>query len=198
MSGRSYQNTPDGRYFVVAGRLWRSTNLTIPDIERQRLVGQLMAARRAVKNANAGQGGMKLARAAVNAAKVALSERGPAWWQDGARDFNRHLAENTPYRDWAASRKPWRYHALSGPQSWSARALDRCGWRSAVRRGPTVSLLRDRLAGGPAAPRSVPCRSRRRPRARPVQSPRGRLRDVGRARSGSRATGLRLALIARK
>jgi len=36
----------------------------------------------------------------VNAAKVALGERGPVWWQDDAKDFNRHLVKNTPYRDW--------------------------------------------------------------------------------------------------
>lgn len=35
----------------------------------------------------------------VNAAKIALGERGPVWWEDGARDFNRHLVKNTPYRD---------------------------------------------------------------------------------------------------
>lgn len=43
---------------------------------------------------------MAAARTAVNAAKVALGERGPAWWTDGAKDFNRHLARNTPYADW--------------------------------------------------------------------------------------------------
>jgi hypothetical protein len=36
----------------------------------------------------------------VQEAKVALGERGPAWWTDGAPDWNRHLAKNTPYRDW--------------------------------------------------------------------------------------------------
>ena len=40
------------------------------------------------------------ARAAVQAAKVGLGERGPAWWKDGAPDFNRRLAKNTPYAEW--------------------------------------------------------------------------------------------------
>ena len=40
------------------------------------------------------------ARRAVDAAKIALGERGPVWWQDGAPDLNRHLVKNTPYRDW--------------------------------------------------------------------------------------------------
>lgn len=64
-----------------------------------------MDARRAVKSAKAGQGDMKLARAAVDVAKVALGERGPVWWEDGAPDFNRHKAKNTPYAKWATALK---------------------------------------------------------------------------------------------
>ena len=44
----------------------------------------------------------EIARARVDAAKVALGERGPVWWTDGAPDLNRHLAKNTPYADWFA------------------------------------------------------------------------------------------------
>lgn len=40
------------------------------------------------------------ARAAVDAAKISLGERGPVWWSDGATDFNRYLVKNTPYSDW--------------------------------------------------------------------------------------------------
>lgn len=105
MSGRSYPTTPDGRYFIVAGRLWRSTNPALPEPERQHLVDGLMDARRAVKEAKAGKGDLKAARAAVDAAKVALGERGPVWWDDGAPDYNRHLAKNTPYAQWAAALK---------------------------------------------------------------------------------------------
>jgi hypothetical protein len=36
----------------------------------------------------------------VHAAKVALGERGPVWWADGAPDLNRRLVRNTPYADW--------------------------------------------------------------------------------------------------
>lgn len=39
----------------------------------------------------------KAARAQVHAAKLALGERGPPWWSDGAPDYNRHLLKNTPY-----------------------------------------------------------------------------------------------------
>lgn len=97
--------TPDGRYFLIAGRLWRATNPALSEPERQRLVNQLMDARRAVKDAKAGKGDMSAARAAVDSAKVGLGERGPVWWDDGAPDFNRHLAKNTPYAAWAAARK---------------------------------------------------------------------------------------------
>lgn len=44
----------------------------------------------------------RLARAAVDAAKHALGERGPVWWTDGAPDYNRYLAKNTPYAAWFA------------------------------------------------------------------------------------------------
>lgn len=43
------------------------------------------------------------ARAAVDTAKVALGERGPLWWSDGAPDYNRKLVKNTPYAIWFAT-----------------------------------------------------------------------------------------------
>ncbi len=99
-----YPVTPDGRYFVVRGRLWRTTNPALPEESRARLTSELMAARRAVQAAgrNGDAGAMRAARSAVDAAKVALGERGPVWWSDGAPDFNRHLAKNTPYAAWHA------------------------------------------------------------------------------------------------
>lgn len=48
---------------------------------------------------------MAEARRRVEAAKVALGERGPAWWTDGAPDYNRHLVKNTPYADWFSDLK---------------------------------------------------------------------------------------------
>lgn len=41
----------------------------------------------------------KAARARVHAAKLALGERGPVWWDDGAPDYTRQLIANTPYAD---------------------------------------------------------------------------------------------------
>nr|MBF0685999.1 hypothetical protein [Pseudomonas sp.] len=94
--------TPDGRYIVVRGRLWRASNPHLPDAERTALVHDLATARRDVKAALRDANPVRLAaaRAAVHLAKVALGERGPPWWTDGAKDFNRHMAKNTPYAQW--------------------------------------------------------------------------------------------------
>ncbi len=91
--------TPDGRYLIVRGRLWRASNPALPEPERQRLVDGLMDARRAVKQALQTQdaAALAVARRHVDAAKHALGERGPVWWTDGAPDINRHLVKNSPY-----------------------------------------------------------------------------------------------------
>lgn len=97
-----YPTTPDGRYLVVRGRLWRCSNPTLSDDDRARFVVELMRARSGVGRALRANDGpaKKAARAAVHKAKIALGERGDPWWDDGAPDFNRHLAKNTPYADW--------------------------------------------------------------------------------------------------
>lgn len=96
--------TPDGRYLVVRGRLWRRTNPKLAEDERERLVHDLMAARRAKQIAMKAddRDAREAARDAVDAAKRALGERGPVWWTDGAPDYTRKLAKNTPYADWYA------------------------------------------------------------------------------------------------
>ena len=96
---KNHPVTPDGRYFVVRGRLWRRTDPSLPPPLEQSLVADLMAARRAVKNAK-NDIELRTSRAAVDKAKHALGERGPVWWKDGAPDYNRHLAKNTPYAAW--------------------------------------------------------------------------------------------------
>ena len=98
-------STPDDRYIIVRGRLWRKANPFLPPDERARLTGELMAARRAVAAAQRARDDTRLreARAAVHAAKTALGERGPVWWTDGARDYTRFLARNTPYAAWYAA-----------------------------------------------------------------------------------------------
>ncbi|OLP58003.1 hypothetical protein BJF93_12970 [Xaviernesmea oryzae] len=86
---------------VVRGRLWRLANPHLAEGERQSLVRQLMAGRRAVKDAVDADQRVK-ARQQVNDTKIALGERGPVWWSDGTPDYNRRFAKNTPYADWFA------------------------------------------------------------------------------------------------
>lgn len=91
--------TPDGRYLVVRGRLWRRADPRLAPAKRERLVHELMDARRAVRDAGSPPA-LAAARARVDAAKRALGERGPVWWSDGAPDLTRRMARNTCYRAW--------------------------------------------------------------------------------------------------
>lgn len=97
--------TPDGRYLVVRGRLWRRSDPRLEEAERAALVSDLMTARRAKKQALADddQAAIARARSRVDAAKTALGERGPVWWDDGAPDLTRRLARTTEYADWYAA-----------------------------------------------------------------------------------------------
>ena len=97
--------TPDGRYFVVRGRLWRRANPSMPAEKRDVLVRELMAAQRAVKAALASgrPEELALARKAVDVAKNGLGERGPVWWTDGAPDLNRHKVSGSVYAEWWAA-----------------------------------------------------------------------------------------------
>jgi len=98
--------TPDGRYIVVDGVLWRATRPDLSEAEHTRLVGELMDARRAVGTGKrAGDDtAVATARRAVDTAKIALGERGPPWWDDGAPDYNRRKVANTPYAAWWVAR----------------------------------------------------------------------------------------------
>jgi hypothetical protein len=99
-----YPVTPDGRYFVVRGRLWRCTDPELPAERKAELTRVLMDARRAKARAmRAGDAkARELARQQVDEAKQALGERGPVWWTGDATDWNRHMARNTPYAVWFA------------------------------------------------------------------------------------------------
>ena len=83
----------------MRGRLWRTSNPHLPEDTRESLVRDLMKARRDVAAAKRENDPEleKDARARVHEAKVALGERGPVWWDDGAPDYNRCLVKNTPY-----------------------------------------------------------------------------------------------------
>ncbi|PQV62896.1 hypothetical protein B1R32_11936 [Abditibacterium utsteinense] len=76
--------TPDGHHVIIDGRKWRATNPDLPEDVRQNLVNELMSARRAVGAALKIQDAdaEKTARARVSAAKIALGERGPKWWEN--------------------------------------------------------------------------------------------------------------------
>lgn len=75
------ETTDDGHYIVVDGRRWRATDPSIPEDRRTELVQILMAWRREVRRTK-GTAQESAARAGVQAAKVALGERGaPPWWE---------------------------------------------------------------------------------------------------------------------
>ena len=94
-----YPETPDGRYFVSKARLWRRSDPSLPEPARRAAVRDLMAARRAVRDAATPEA-IAAARARVQDAKERLGERGPVWWDDGAPDLTRHAPWTGPYAAW--------------------------------------------------------------------------------------------------
>lgn len=84
MAAHGAKHTDDGRWVVVDGRRWRASDPSIPATLRQELVDELMDARRAVGAAKRADDhdAEASARARVQAAKVALGERGAPWWED--------------------------------------------------------------------------------------------------------------------
>jgi hypothetical protein len=89
--------TDDGHYVVINGRRWRATDPTIPVGRCDELVRTLMAWRREVRTTK-GTPQESDARAGVQAAKVALGERGsPPWWEQTAEQrrsrWQAHVAE---------------------------------------------------------------------------------------------------------
>jgi hypothetical protein len=87
MAGLKHPVTPDGRYFVVRGKLWRMANPNLSPPTRS------VKARSAVRSAKLAGDPVAEAAAhrAVDAAKRALGERGPVWWTDGSPDLNRQM-----------------------------------------------------------------------------------------------------------
>lgn len=134
--------TPDGRYLIVRGRLWRAVNPALDAARKAALTDELMAARREIARArrDADREAERIARATVHRAKTALGERGPVWWDDGAPDLNRRLARNTPYAEWYAREQRWestilallaeRTRGRTICPSEVARAVEPDGWRA--------------------------------------------------------------------
>jgi uncharacterized protein len=73
--------TDDGHFVVINGRRWRATDPAIPEEVGAVLRKALMAARRDVGTLLRAGEDPKPARARVQAAKVALGERGTPWWE---------------------------------------------------------------------------------------------------------------------
>jgi hypothetical protein len=90
MAGLQHPVTPDGRYFVVRGRLAQADPHLDPE-RKLELVRVLMRARRAVKDARASgdRAAEVAAHKAVDVAKRTLGKRGPVWWNDGSPDIAR-------------------------------------------------------------------------------------------------------------
>jgi hypothetical protein len=57
---QKHPTTPAGRYFVVDGQLWRCSNPSLSDQERQRFVSELMDARREVRRAKSSNAASQL------------------------------------------------------------------------------------------------------------------------------------------
>jgi hypothetical protein len=66
-------------FILVNGRRWRKSDPSIHENFHQELVNELMAARRAVRAATSDRE-IRRSRRRVNDAKIALGERGRAWW----------------------------------------------------------------------------------------------------------------------
>jgi hypothetical protein len=103
MAGLQHPVTPDGRYFVVRGRLWRLANPSLSPEVRSAPVSEMMVARSAVRSAKLA--GDHAAEAAVDAAKNKLGERGPSRWTDGSPNLNRQMVKNTRYAAWYSDLK---------------------------------------------------------------------------------------------
>jgi Protein of unknown function (DUF3253) len=128
----------DGRYVVVDGRKWRATDPSIPEALRNELVAELMDARRAVKSAHGDPAATAAARSRVQDAKVALGERGEAWWEMVTED-GRSARLAAAMRALLRHREPEKTICPSD----AARVVGGTDWRAAMELSRDVA---DRLA----------------------------------------------------
>ena len=159
-------NPPKTAFLLIDGRRWRTSDPGIPDNLRQELVNELMSARRGVRHGK-NQREIQRSRRRVNDAKVALGERGHAWWLPPKRAATNRRIE-AAVRALLRSRQPGRSICPSdvarivGGTSWRALLSDvrdravmmaerdeleilRRG--RVVKRNPTDGVLRYRLKG---------------------------------------------------
>jgi hypothetical protein len=139
---------PGGAYFIVNGRRWRRSDPAIPESLRQEIVNELMAARRAVGAAGHVKD-EKAARARVNDAKLALGERGRAWWlQPTTVDRNRRI--DATIRTLLRSRRedasicPSDVARAVGGTSWPALMVDVRNRAAALAKSGEISIWRRR------------------------------------------------------
>jgi len=92
---KEVEHTDDGRYIVVDGRRWRATDPDIPADRNADLRSILMAWRREVRRTD----GAAAARAGVQAAKVALGERGTPWWEQSGDERRARWEADVPRPD---------------------------------------------------------------------------------------------------
>lgn len=93
--GESPEVTPDGRYLVIEGRRWRAADPAIPQDRRAELTRILMAWRREVRRTK-GTDEERTSRAGVQAAKVALGERGTPWWEQSDDERRQRWSAEVP------------------------------------------------------------------------------------------------------
>lgn len=132
-------STEGDRHIVVDGRRWRATDPAIPAPLRTELVGELMAARRAVRAARGDEVAVAAARRRVHDAKVALGERGAPWWEPAPAEKHRERV--------AATVRALLRHRPVGATicpSDVARAVSSPDWRPAL---PTVRAVAVEQAG---------------------------------------------------
>ena len=84
-SPRVESTTDDGHFVVIDGRRWRATDPLVPDDRRHELQSVLMAWRRDVRRTK-GTDEERTSRDGVQAAKVALGERGTPWWEQSEEE----------------------------------------------------------------------------------------------------------------
>ena len=92
------ERTADGHYFVIDGRRWRATDPDIPEDRRAELTRILMAWRRDVKSTR-GTDQEQWSRAGVQAAKIALGERGDRWWEQSDAERQQRWSADVPTPD---------------------------------------------------------------------------------------------------
>ncbi|CAN5550222.1 hypothetical protein BH10ACT1_BH10ACT1_12810 [soil metagenome] len=115
------------RWIEIDGRKWRATDPAVPEPFRQQLVDELMDARRAVGAGRRAHddAAVAIARSRVQAAKVALGERGEPWWEEPTAEGRRDRF-TAAVRALARHRAPDRTICPSD----AARAVGGPGWRT--------------------------------------------------------------------